>query len=644
MLCPSCGRKNADHALFCERCGESLPLICPQCGRNNDRGAVFCNGCGAPVTPAAGMTAESAIPVGQTAVTSTFPASFKDGRYTVKELLGEGATKTVYLVLDTLLDREVAFALINIRGLDQSDRSRIQREAQTMAKLGEHPNIVQIYDFGQDDGRPFMVLQLIAGGTADGLAKSAQGGIVDFQTVTRVSTDVCKGLEFAHSKGVVHRDLKPGNIWLSADGVAMIGDFGIALSPSYTRVTQSGMVLGTVAYMSPEQATGGQVDERSDLLLLGRRLVRAGHRPTTLPRRPSGGRNQSAYQQPSGDAHHHQPPRLELLILQLLAKDPDERPPSASAVLESLESIAKAPTSTLTEVDRKPLRALIIDNSDDDTAELIRALQEGGYEPTFERVDRALAMNNALETGEWDVVIADYSIPHFSVPAALKVMQMNELDLPFIIVSRQISEEIAVEAMRAGAHDYVMKDNLSRLVPAVERELLEAVVRRARRIKEDEEGQMKAQLEQRVTELTALNNLFQEHMRQRSDVIQAYRELVEGLQKLPQGLETLARETDALVKRAQAQPIPDLQDVPQLEPTDRPPTDGPKEEAPPPRSSCSSSAGPVTQSPALCTNRVKVLIIPAKDRAPSKPPLARQSHPICPNRSRMLPFPATSSH
>ena len=202
-------------------------------------------------------------------MTSTFPASFKDGRYTVKELLGEGATKTVYLVLDTLLDREVAFALINIRGLDQSDRSRIQREAQTMAKLGEHPNIVQIYDFGQDDGRPLMVLPLIAGGTADGLAKSAQGGIVDFQTVTRVSTDVCKGLEFAHSKGVVHRDLKPGNIWLSADGVAMIGDFGIALSPSYTRVTQSGMMLGTVAYMSPEQATGGQVDERSDLYSLG---------------------------------------------------------------------------------------------------------------------------------------------------------------------------------------------------------------------------------------------------------------------------------------------------------------------------------------------------------------------------------------
>ena len=279
--------------------------------------------------------------------------------------------------------------------------------------------------------------------------------------------------------------------------------------------------MGTVAYMSPEKATGGQVDERSDLYSLGGVLYElVTGRPPFPGDHPVAVISQHINNPPvmPTTINPHVPPRLELLILQLLAKDPDERPPS-----------------TLTEVDRKPLRALIIDNSDDDTAELIRALQEGGYEPTFERVDRALAMNNALETGEWDVVIADYSMPHFSAPAALKVMQMNELDLPFIIVSRQISEEIAVEAMRAGAHDYVMKDNLSRLVPAVERELLEAVVRRARRIKEDEEGQMKAQLEQRVTELTALNNLFQEHMRQRSDVIQAYRRARRGAAKAPTG-------------------------------------------------------------------------------------------------------------
>ena len=116
----------------------------------------------------------------------------------------------------------------------------------------------------------------------------------------------------------------------------------------------------------------------------------------------------------------------------------------------------------------------------------------------------------ALETQEWNIVIADYSMPHFTAPASLKVMQLNGVDLPLIIVSRQISEEIAVEAMKTGAHDYVMKDNMARLNPAVERELREAMVRRARLVKEEEECQMKEQLEQRVRELTVVEHAVPE--------------------------------------------------------------------------------------------------------------------------------------
>lgn len=164
----------------------------------------------------------------------------------------------------------------------------------------------------------------------------------------------------------------------------------------------------------------------------------------------------------------------------------------------------------------------------------------------------------ALETQERDIVIADYSMPHFSAPAALKVMQLNGVDLPFIIVSRQASEEIAAEAMKAGAHDYVMKDNMARLNPAVERELREAMVRRARLVKEGEDRQMKEQLEQRVRELTALNTLFQKHQQERLEVVQAYRELLEGLQRLLDGLQKIAQEAVDLVARARAQPIPDL--------------------------------------------------------------------------------------
>jgi len=133
-----------------------------------------------------------------------------------------------------------------------------------------------------------------------------------------------------------------------------------------------------------------------------------------------------------------------------------------------------------------PLHVLIVEDSEDDTILVLRALRRGGYEPTFERVDTPEAMNAALEQQAWDIVLSDYAMPRFSMPAALAMVKEKGLDLPFIIVSGAIGEEAAVAAMRAGAHDYVMKGNLPRLVPAIERELREAEVRRER--KQAEEG------------------------------------------------------------------------------------------------------------------------------------------------------------
>ena len=128
-----------------------------------------------------------------------------------------------------------------------------------------------------------------------------------------------------------------------------------------------------------------------------------------------------------------------------------------------------------------PLRILIIDDSEDDTLLAARLLQQGGYDLTFQRVDSALQMRTALKDHSWDVIIADYSMPGFNGLDALNIYIEFGLDFPFIIVSGTIGEEIAVAAMKAGAHDYVMKDNLARLVPAIERELREAENRRERR-------------------------------------------------------------------------------------------------------------------------------------------------------------------
>lgn len=122
----------------------------------------------------------------------------------------------------------------------------------------------------------------------------------------------------------------------------------------------------------------------------------------------------------------------------------------------------------------QPLRVLVIEDSEDDALLLVRELQHGGYAPSFQRVDTPEAMTMALDSQTWDIIIADYVMPHFSAPAALKLLKEKGLDTPFIIVSGAIGEETAVSAMKAGAHDYVVKGKLARLVPAIERELREA--------------------------------------------------------------------------------------------------------------------------------------------------------------------------
>jgi PAS domain S-box-containing protein len=128
-----------------------------------------------------------------------------------------------------------------------------------------------------------------------------------------------------------------------------------------------------------------------------------------------------------------------------------------------------------------PLRVLIVEDSEDDAELLVYELERGGYDPIYERVDTPAAMNTALDNQLWDIVIADYTLPCFSAPAALNLLKERGVDLPFIIVSGTIGEDIAVAAMKAGAHDYLMKGKLARLVPAVERECKEAIERRKRR-------------------------------------------------------------------------------------------------------------------------------------------------------------------
>ena len=198
--------------------------------------------------------APAAVPTPAPAPGAPPSASFAEGRYQVNHPLGEGGKKKVYLAHDTLLDRDVAFALIKADGLDELTRPRIAREAQAMGRLGSHPNIVTVFDLGEERGQPYMVTELMGGGDLEGLISKAPGHQLPMPQLLDITKAVCKTLDFAHSQGIVHRDLKPGNIWLTTDGQAKIGDFGLAVALDRSRLTRQTMMVGTVAYLPPEQA------------------------------------------------------------------------------------------------------------------------------------------------------------------------------------------------------------------------------------------------------------------------------------------------------------------------------------------------------------------------------------------------------
>ena len=288
-----------------------------------------------PSTPA------PAAPTPTTAAPAAHPESFVAGRYHVRRFLGEGGKKKVFLAHDESLDRDVAFALIKTDGLDATGRERITREAQAMGRMGSHPHVVTIFEMGEEGGAPYVVTELLGGGDVEGLLEKA-GGALPLERALAIAKNVADGLVFAHAQGIVHRDLKPGNVWLTAEGVAKIGDFGLAVNLGRSRLTQHGLMVGTVSYMPPEQALGGQVVPQSDLYSLGAMLYEmVTGKPPFQADDPTAVISQHINTPPVAPSWNTDqcPPDLEDLILRLLAKVPTERPSTAMEVLAALERV-----------------------------------------------------------------------------------------------------------------------------------------------------------------------------------------------------------------------------------------------------------------------------------------------------------------
>ena len=191
-------------------------------------------------------------------------------RYRVDRRLGAGGMSTVFLALDTVLERRVAIKLLAEHlAEDEAFVARFRREALAAARL-QHPNVVQVFDSGRDpeSGRHFIVMEYVDGPSCADLVRDHAA--LDVEEAARVVRDACHGLAYAHRGGVIHRDVKPGNLLIASEsGTVKLADFGIAKAAEQTRITQVGSVLGTAAYLSPEQARGEEAGPASDIYSLG---------------------------------------------------------------------------------------------------------------------------------------------------------------------------------------------------------------------------------------------------------------------------------------------------------------------------------------------------------------------------------------
>ena len=190
-------------------------------------------------------------------------------RYRIEGRLGVGGMSTVYLAFDERLERNVAIKLLAEHLADDATFvSRFRREALSAARL-VHPNIVQVFDFGFDERQHqhFIVMEHVAGQSCAELLRDH--GHLDVPHAVDYLSQSCKGLEYAHRNGVIHRDVKPGNLLVSDSGVVKLADFGIARATDQSSITQVGSVLGTAAYLAPEQARGEEAGPRSDIYSLG---------------------------------------------------------------------------------------------------------------------------------------------------------------------------------------------------------------------------------------------------------------------------------------------------------------------------------------------------------------------------------------
>jgi eukaryotic-like serine/threonine-protein kinase len=313
------------------------------------------------------------------------------GRYVIERRLGAGGMSTVFQANDTVLERPVAVKLLAEHlADDEAFVYRFRREALSAARL-QHPNIVQVFDSGQDQasGRHYIVMEYVDGPSAADMLRE-RGKQLEVDETVQIVRDACHGLDYAHRAGVVHRDVKPGNLLYAEEmGITKLADFGIAKAAEQTRITQVGSVLGTAAYLSPEQARGDEAGPASDVYSLG--VCAYQFLTGRLPHEYASLTELALKQQqdpvaPVREYRPEVPPELDDAVRVALERDPEARYQSALEMAEAIEAGLQGEATDATQ--RLGMSDLDATQALDDTA-ATRAMQRTTVGPSPTRVHDA---------------------------------------------------------------------------------------------------------------------------------------------------------------------------------------------------------------------------------------------------------------
>ncbi len=401
-------------------------------------------------------------------------------RYQIYQHLGDGSTATVYKATDTRLSRDVALKVL-LQHVRETTRKRFFQEATAVARLN-HPNIMAIYDVDDEDDLHFLVIEYVEGETLTHFIPS------NTETIVGIGQQIARALHYAHERDVIHRDIKPANIKVTPEGVVKLMDLGLALPKEAKRVTAEGMIIGTPAYLSPEQAQGHTLDHRTDLYSLGIVLyeMSTGQLPFSSDDIPALLLQQVKQAPPPPRLHvPDMPSALETVILKALEKQPARRFQSGDAMADALASVLTQPAPTDIKhtttqsspiADTKPRRPLRIVLADDHT--LLRQTLAGFLSERDEflivgqAADGEYALQQTLEH-QPDILILDLNMPGKGGLDVLPQVRALAPNVKVMVLSGRDEDWYIMQALRAGAHGYILKS-------AAEKDLVDGLLKVSR--------------------------------------------------------------------------------------------------------------------------------------------------------------------